>query len=152
MFTEADAKRVSNWTMPFGKYKGMKFGEIDDPEYLEWLVKKTDLFNDSTKYKHNKMIREYLEHIVDCIPFSKKEEECILSDSSVVKHVEENNISVEDWIFGCIMKLDELIYSYNEYDELITRENIINDLERSQRYMQEINDIIKYRRPFIKKN
>jgi len=71
---------------------------------------------------------------------------------SVVKHVEENNMSVEDWIFACIMKLDELIYSYNEYEELITRENIINDLERSQRYMQEINDIIKYRRPFIKKN
>jgi len=70
MFSKADAKRVSNWTMPFGKYKGMKFGEIDDPEYFEWLVKKTELFNDNPKYKHNKMIRQYLEHIVDCIPFS----------------------------------------------------------------------------------
>lgn len=72
---------------------------------------------------------------------------------SVVKHVEENNLSVHDWIHGSIMKLEEIIWSYSMKDENgedIKYEQVTDDLRRSQRYMQEINDIIKYRRPFIK--
>ena len=85
MFTEADAKRVGGWTMPFGKYKGMKFRDIDDADYIEWIVEKTDFFKDD-KYPSNKFIREYLKLYLDDddrIFFSKEEkEECLLSDSS----------------------------------------------------------------------
>ena len=82
MLTEADAKRVGGWTMPFGKYKGKKFCEIDDRDYFEWLLKKTDFFVDNPKYKHNTMIRHYLEHVVECIPFKGVKENCEWCDSS----------------------------------------------------------------------
>jgi len=86
MFTEADAKRVGGWTMPFGKYKGMKFRDIDDEDYIEWIVEKTDFFKDD-KYPSNKFIREYLKLYLDdddriFLSKEEKKEECALSDSS----------------------------------------------------------------------
>ena len=146
MLSQRDAVKVANWTMPFGKYKGQKFREIDDPRYLEWIIEKTDFFKDD-KYPRNKKIREYLEHIVECIPFStempKGHDE---KKSEIVKHVEENNIPTDEWIHGTIIKLDELICNYEVMeDEEITSETVIHVLKRSQRYMWEFLDIINSR-------
>jgi len=68
---ESDAKRIMNWKIHFGKYKGQKYRDIDDLSYLEWIINETDIFEDNPKYPRNKQIRDYLTHIVDSVPFTK---------------------------------------------------------------------------------
>ena len=67
----------------------------------------------------------------------------------VVQHAEEHKITTVDWINGSIIKLEQIIYDYElrGEDVTVTVEEVTHELRRSQRYMQEIIDLIKYRRP-----
>ncbi len=35
--TDEEANRFEHETMPFGRYKDVRIGQIDDLDYLEWL-------------------------------------------------------------------------------------------------------------------
>ena len=128
-------KQVDFWKMPFGKYKGKKFADIDD-KYILWLVSETNFFQDD-KYPRNKIIRTY---------FADRLNKSVKDIPPIVQHVEEHNMTTIEWINANIMKLEELITNYEVMkDEDVTSKNVIDELQRCQRYMGEIIDIINFR-------
>ena len=136
-------KKVRQWSMPFGKYKGKKFRDIDDDDYIEWIVYKTNFFKDN-KYPSNKMILEYLKLYLD--DALESEEESVKDISGIVQHVEKHNITTIEWINGNIIKLEELITNYEVMnDEDVNIKTVIHELQRCQRYLGEIIDIINFR-------
>jgi len=53
---KAEMKRLSKWTVNFGKYKKQKFEDMGkDREYSIWLLKQTDFIS------NNEALKKYLE-------------------------------------------------------------------------------------------